>query len=180
MKLLVKFLDFSAFKLGFINKKTILILKTVKGTHYLNIPHFFSININNDSLEISCSSVEFSSVFNVLESTIQNIKENKLSFFKRKLLLNGLGFRSTFDKTLNNLVFKLGYSHLSSLKVPSFIKDIKIIKKGDTTVLVESSDKILLGNYIERILYLRKSDSYKGKGFFDKYKRRKLKQIKKK
>ena len=66
---------------------------------------------------------------------------------------------------------------MSNLNVPDFIKNIKIKKN---TILLESSDKILLGDYIKKIHELKKSDIYKGKGFSFQYENKKLKTIKKK
>ena len=92
-------------------------------------------------------------------------------------MLKGLGFRSTFDSTLSALTFKLGYSHLNTLNVPDYITNVKIKKN---TILLESTDKILLGDYMRKIHQLKESDIYKGKGFSYKYDTKKLKIIKKK
>lgn len=115
------------------------------------------------------------SIFNIFEKTINDIKNGVLSSAKKKILLKGLGFRSTFES--NTLTFKLGYSHLNTLQVPEYIKNVKIKKN---TILLESSDKILLGDYMRKIHQLKESDIYKGKGFSYKYDTKKLKIIKKK
>ncbi len=177
MKTTINFLDFKHVKLGYINKKKVLILTKAARTYYLPVPKCLTFKLNLDSCEISCESDTYFSVYNIFKSIYTNIQNDLLFSTKQKLLLKGLGFRGNVNTDENTLLFKLGYSHTSSLKIPSFVKNIKIKK---STVLLEGTDKILLGDYIQKIFRLKKSDAYKGKGFSYKYNTRKLKIIKKK
>lgn len=97
------------------------------------------------------------------------------NIFKKKLELNGLGFK--FLNVNENVELKLGYSHLISLSRPKTITKIAIRKKR---VTLESNDKIKLGNFANLLYKLRKYDSYKGKGFSFLNVKKKLKEIKKK
>ena len=47
-------------------------------------------------------------------------------------------------------------------------------------MLIESYDKISLGDFVKKVIDLRKADVYKGKGFSGQYEKKKLKVIKKK
>lgn len=109
--------------------------------------------------------------FKTLLISNNNVKNS----FKKKLELNGLGFK--FLNTDATVDLKLGYSHLVSLPRPKVVNKISIKKKR---VTLESNDKIKLGNFANLIYKLRKYDSYKGKGFSFVNVKKKLKEIKKK
>lgn len=179
MKVIINFSDFDKIQLGSIEKKVVLTLTKGTFSNYLVIPSCLSYSMSATGLEIFCSSNLEStiSIFNIFSNTFNNIKENSNSMSKQKILLKGLGFRSTFDEISKSLSFKLGYSHINTLDVPAYIKNVKIKKN---MLLLESSDKVLLGDYIRKIYSLRKSDAYKGKGFSHQYDTKKLKVIKKK
>jgi len=176
MKTIINFSEVDQVKLGNINNKVVIILIKQGSSFYLPIPTGLSYNLSDNSIEVSLDSNKNLSLFTTFNNLYNQIKSNT-SLSKKKIILKGLGFRSTFEDSTKILSFKLGYSHLSSLTVPDFIKNIKIKKN---TVLLESSDKILLGDYIKKIHQLKKSDIYKGKGFSYQYENKKLKTIKKK
>lgn len=179
MKLIINFSEFDQVSLGNVNNKKILTLLKNNSASYVQVPTCLDYNISNNSLEIFCNSTlqKDISIFNIFEKTVNDIKNNVLSLAKKKILLKGLGFRSTFDSTSSTITFKLGYSHLNTLNVPEYIKNVKVKKN---TILLESTDKILLGDYMKKIHQLKESDIYKGKGFSYKYDTKKLKIIKKK
>lgn len=111
-------------------------------------------------------------------NTFENLIKNSISVkfaLKKKLSLQGLGFKINIIE--RNISFKLGYSHLINLDLP---KSINRFFAGKRKVIIESSDKIKLGNFAYKIFSLRKYDSYKGKGFSMMKVKKKLKVIKKK
>jgi ribosomal protein L6P/L9E len=179
MKLIINFSEFDQVSLGNVNNKRILTLVKNNAASYVQVPTCLDYNISGDSIEIFCNSTlqKEISIFNIFEKTVSDVKNNALSLAKKKILLKGLGFRSTFDSTSSTITFKLGYSHLNTLNVPEYIKNVKVKKN---TILLESTDKILLGDYMKKIHQLKESDIYKGKGFSYKYDTKKLKIIKKK
>ena len=176
MKTIINFSEFDQVKLGHLNNKTVLILNKQGSSFYLPIPDELKYNVSDIAIEILSDSNKNLSLFNTFTNLLTQIKSNS-GLSKKKIILKGLGFRSTFEDSNKVLSFKLGYSHMSNLNVPDFIKNIKIKKN---TILLESSDKILLGDYIKKIHELKKSDIYKGKGFSFQYENKKLKTIKKK
>jgi ribosomal protein L6P/L9E len=76
-----------------------------------------------------------------------------------------------------NLCFKLGFSHVLFLSIPSNIINIIIDK---TFIILESDDLLVLGNFCKKIKQLKLPDIYKGKGFSYKNQKLILKSIKKK
>jgi len=179
MKLIINFSEFDQVSLGNVNNKRILTLIKNNSASYVQVPACLDYSISNNLIEIFCNSTlqKDTSIFNIFEKTLNAVKNGTLSITKKKILLKGLGFRSTFDSGLSTITFKLGYSHLNTLNVPEYIKNVKVKKN---TILLESSDKILLGDYMKKIHQLKESDIYKGKGFSYKYDTKKLKIIKKK
>jgi hypothetical protein len=81
---------------------------------------------------------------------------------KRKLILKGLGFRCFLSSDKKQISFKIGYSHIITLNVPEKILSIVIDKNF---LILESCDRVLLGNFSKRIKQLKTLDVYKNKGF---------------
>ena len=113
---------------------------------------------------------------NFLVNTL-NLYNKKVFAFRQKIILKGLGFKIFYNDTLNELSFKLGYSHLIYVKVPQGVQFIKILKN---ILIVSSFDAALLGNFVFNIQKLRYPDSYKGKGFRLKRQILRINQLKKK
>ena len=179
MKVIINFSDFDKVQLGSTNQKTLLALTKNGTSSYVVIPSCLTYSVLDTSIEVTCESKLDSvvSIFNIFQTTVINIKSAGQKISKQKILLKGLGFKSTFDDSTKTISFKLGYSHQNLLPVPEYIKNIKLKKN---LILLESTDKVLLGDYIRNIYQLRKSDAYKGKGFSYQYDTKKLKVIKKK
>lgn len=179
MKLTINFSDFDQVKLGNISNKTILTLVKNDSSSYLIIPSCLTYLPLCNSLDIFSTSLleNDKAIFMTFKNSFINVKSTINSLSKKKLILKGLGFRSIFNETTKKISFKLGYSHSNILDVPEYITNVKIKKN---MLLLESTDKVLLGNYIKKIHHLRESDAYKGKGFSYQYDNKKLKVIKKK
>ena len=87
---------------------------------------------------------------------------------RKKVLIKGLGYRiiileKTPDKIPSqaSLQFKLGFSHLKTILIPSQVHNYYLNKNSIT---FESYNASQLGNYVTRIKSFRKPDIYKGKG----------------
>ena len=137
----------------------------------INLPNkvFFSKNLSETSLKI------------VLENNEQKIKKKlktKLGFIsnfvyenlrlKKKLIVRsifliGTGFKvfkSKINKK-NEIIFKIGLSHLIKVLIPENISfEIKKINE----IKFFSYDKELLGSFLNFVASMRFPDSYKGRG----------------
>ena len=163
-------------KFGFCyyKKKKVLILKsTNKKEVFFFIPETLNLKIqaNDFQFNYQIKSSDISKFFFNVERYLNQKKERK------KLYLKGLGFRINLTENGSLLTLKLGFSHLIYLKIPKDRLNIVLSKKS---LSVEGEDKVLVGNFIAKIRALKKPDAYKGKGFFYKYQKEKLKIIKKK
>jgi ribosomal protein L6P/L9E len=160
----------------FVNSIRFLLLDNTFNKKYILAPRNCSFLKEDNLLKIkSLSNFEFKQFFNRVYFTIKNLN----MVFKKRLFLKGLGYRMSLAESKKNLELKLGFSHFISLNIPDNII-VKVLSKKKTKLHVESKNKVLLGNFLDRIVSLRSPDSYKGKGFWYKYQKKTLKIIKKK
>ncbi len=83
--------------------------------------------------------------------------------YKKELELIGVGYRANVQGNLLDLT--LGYSHNIIFQIPSEVKITAESAKGKAPLVVlESTDKQLIGQVAAKIRSLRKVEPYKGKG----------------
>lgn len=92
-------------------------------------------------------------------SIIYNMIKGVNQGFTSKLIFIGIGYRAKIEN--NNLILKLGFSHLISYKIPKNIK-ITILKLNIISVF--GYNKQLVHNISSLIRQLKKPEPYKGKG----------------
>lgn len=151
-------------------------LKSIKNSklYYLSVPNSISWKLNDSKLYFS--SFFYKEVLQFLRLFQIWLKKQE-SIIKKKLILKGLGFRISFDEKLNMLILKVGYSHLVNISLPMEKIKLKIQKNS---IILESTDNIILGNICNIIKNCRSIDVYKAKGFFFRNDKIKLKPVKKK
>ncbi len=114
------------------------------------------------------------SMHGLYRSLINNMVEGVTNGFQLVLELHGIGYRASNSGQLLNL--SLGYSHPVMFYIPEEIKVTTTSEKGQSpTIILESSNKELLGQIAAKIKSFRKTEPYKGKGvrFKGEYVRRK-------
>lgn len=148
---------------------------------FLKFPSFIMFSKKNDELIIT----KDPKWENISENSVKDYFLKLDSFvksanycYKRVLSLIGLGYRVNLVDNNSKLECKIGFSHLKYLKIP---KEIRVKVGGKKNVVqLEGLNKMLLGNFVGKMIRLRTPDSYKGKGFSLRYQQKKLKPIKKK
>ena len=96
-------------------------------------------------------------------SLINNMIVGVSEGYKKTMELVGVGYRAA--NTGNTLELSLGYSHMIYLQLPKEIKvETKSERNQNPLIILESSDKQLLGQVCAKIRSLRKPEPYKGKG----------------
>ena len=96
-------------------------------------------------------------------SLIANMVKGVSEGYKTEQELVGVGYRASNKGQL--LELSLGYSHNVLFELPNEIKITTASEKGkNPTVVLESSDKQLIGMVAAKIRSLRKPEPYKGKG----------------
>ena len=151
-------------------------LKSIKNSklYYLSVPNSISWKLTDSKLYFS--SFFYKEVLQFLRLFQIWLKKQE-TIIKKKLILKGLGFRISFDEKLNMLILKVGYSHLVNISLPMEKIKLKIQKNS---IILESTDNIILGNICNIIKNCRSIDVYKAKGFFFRNDKIKLKPVKKK
>ena len=135
-----------------------------KNYTFFAIPFFIKIKKNKDGFLF-----EFKNLFKFSNDLYCSKLLSWLRFsdkkIKQKLILKGLGFRSYMSEDKTRISFKIGFSHMISLKVPEKILSVAIEKNF---IVFEAHDNIILGNFCKKIKKLRRLDVYKNKGFSSK------------
>ncbi len=103
------------------------------------------------------------SMHGLYRALIHNMVVGVSEGYKKEMELVGVGYRAT--STGQVLELALGFSHAIFIKLPKEIKvEAKSERNKNPLIILESSDKQLLGQVCAKIRSLRKPEPYKGKG----------------
>nr|QCI06925.1 ribosomal protein L6 [Halydictyon mirabile] len=110
-------------------------------------------------------------IYGLSRSIINNMVIGVLKGFEKKLIINGVGYRSQMKN--KTLVLNLGYSHPINIKPP---KDINITVENNVNISVTGINKEIVGQIAAKIRSMRPPEPYKGKGikYFNEIIRRKV------
>jgi ribosomal protein L6P/L9E len=143
---------------------------------FISVPPPINIVKGGKFLSFSVSDFKYKlfllAYFNFFLKFVKNVKRD----FCKKLTLVGLGFRITLLENGCLLRFKLGFSHLVDIVVPTQLR--AIVRKNNLYLL--GVNPIFLGNFCKKIQLLKRPNAYTGKGFWFKNKKQTLKVFKKK
>ena len=92
-------------------------------------------------------------------SHIKNMVQGVNDGFEKKLILEGVGFKSQVNN--DKLVLALGFSHPVEVAIPVGL-DVKAEKN---LLTISGIDKELVGSFSAKVRSLKKPEPYKGKGF---------------
>ena len=146
-----------------LNNERFLVFKNTSETRYVFLESYISVEKKDDQLILAtCLELkENENLFSLFVSKVDFVIKNLTVIYKKKLILKGLGFRCNVNEKLKSVEFKLGFSHLLNLTIPENVK--MTVRK--CYINIESTNNILLGNFINKIISLKRPYSYKGKGF---------------
>jgi len=119
-----------------------------------------SIKIENKqvTLEPTKKTIESNALWGTYSSHISNMIEGVNKGFEKKLIVEGIGFKSDVKGTDLNL--SLGFSHLVKLAIP---KDLKVTAEKNV-VTVSGVNKESVGEFSAKLRAFKKPEPYKGKG----------------
>ena len=178
----VKQLNFSTLQISNLSfvlfKETkMLLLKISENKYkYFVIPLDLKFRKENDIIEFSSESNSKQKIFDSYIKRFLIWLKSYNKKIKKKLYLKGLGYRCFLSDDQNQILFKIGYSHINSLSIP---KNLSLILIDKTSISVEGYDGTLIGNFCQQIKNLKLPNIYKGKGFLYKNEKFLLKPIKK-
>ncbi len=136
---------------------------TVKGTQG-TLTKFFknNIDINVGDKEINLvpkvENLENRALWGTYASHIMNMIKGVNTPFQKKLILEGIGFKSEVKGA--NLVLALGFSHPVNVAIPA---DLKVTAEKNV-ITVSGANKETVGEFTASVRALKKPEPYKGKG----------------
>lgn len=148
-----------------IGEDNVITLKGPKGELSQHVGGNMKIEINDGVLTIARPNEEKESraLHGLYRSLLNNMVIGVSEGFRKELELVGVGYRVTNNGQV--LELSLGYSHSIFLELPKEVKvETKMERNKNPLILLESSDKQLLGQVCAKIRSFRKPEPYKGKG----------------
>ncbi|MCS7297539.1 MAG: 50S ribosomal protein L6 [Bacteroidia bacterium] len=144
----------------------VLTLQGPKGTSTLVLPEGFNLQQQDGTLRLLRPSDEkrHKALHGTFRALIQNAVIGISQGFQRALEVVGIGYKAEL-KGSELLLLTLGYSHDIAFVLPPGIKAQVIQERGQNLrIVLESTDKQLLGQVAAMLRSLRPPDPYKGKG----------------
>nr|QCI04804.1 ribosomal protein L6 [Bornetia secundiflora] len=155
-----------------INKSHIAI-KGPKGELNYQMSELINVDKNNNTIILSKkdNTKKAQAIHGLSRSIINNMVIGVSIGFKKKLVIEGVGYRSQLEG--KNLILNVGYSHPVKIEPP---KDIKITVDNNTNILITGINKETVGQIAATIRSIRPPEPYKGKGirYADEIIRRKV------
>ncbi len=132
-----------------------------KSTLTLQMPPMVSVDVKDNQVLVAMASADrrANAMQGLTRSLIQNMVIGVTAGFKKELSIVGIGYKAVLAGS--TLTLSLGYSHPIVYEVPA---GIKLTVTPDNKIIVEGSDKQLVGQVAATIRRFRKPDPYKGKG----------------
>nr|YP_009394390.1 ribosomal protein L6 [Leptosiphonia brodiei]ARW62952.1 ribosomal protein L6 [Leptosiphonia brodiei] len=143
-----------------INKSAINI-KGNKGEMSYNIPPEINVEKKENKLIVTKidQTKQAQALHGLSRSIINNMTIGVSQGFHKKLVIQGVGYRSQMDGKI--LVLNLGYSHPIKIDPPI---DININVENNTNIIISGVDKEKVGQIAASIRSTRPPEPYKGKG----------------
>lgn len=135
-------------------------VKGKEGTLTKNFSNNIVIKIDGASviLEPKVVNLQNKALWGTYSSHAQNMIKGVVTPFVKKLILEGIGYKSEVKGT--NLVLALGFSHQVNVAIPEGLK----VTAEKNVITTSGADKELVGSFAAKIRSLKKPEPYKGKG----------------
>ena len=119
-----------------------------------------SVNINGDEVTFTPKNEEIATkaLWGTYSSHVQNMIAGVNDGYQKKLILEGVGFKS--EVTGQNIKFALGFSHPVLVEIPAGLT----VTAEKNIITISGIDKDAVGQFAAKIRDLKKPEPYKGKG----------------
>lgn len=148
-----------------VNAENVVTVKGPKGELKQNIHPEMKLEINGAEMTVvrPSDAINHKALHGLTRALVANMVTGVTDGFVRNLELVGVGFKAS--NTGNLLDLSLGYSHNIVFEIPSELKLTTVTEKGSNPkIILEGTDKQLIGSVASKIRSLRKPEPYKGKG----------------
>ena len=139
-----------------------IVVKGPKGTLEKDLHKNMTVTMEGNTITVTRPNDEAvnRSLHGLTRTLISNMIEGGVNEFKRKLEINGVGYRA--QNKGNDLVMNLGYSHPVEIVAP---EGISFDLTDANHITVRGIDKELVGQTAAVIRTKRPPEVYRGKGF---------------
>lgn len=136
-------------------------VKGPKGSLERNFPGDISIVIDgkNITLNLIKENKQTLALWGTYASHIKNMIKGVTEGFEKKLILEGVGYKSQVNG--NKLALALGFSHPVEVEIPAGLS----VKAEKNLLTISGIDKESVGSFSAKIRAMKKPEPYKGKGF---------------
>ncbi len=138
-------------------------LVTVKGPQGTLTREFKSavsveVKEGNVVLAPTKTDLQTAALWGTYASHLSNMIEGVNKLFTKKLIIEGIGYKSDVQGT--NLILTIGFSHPVPMAIPTGLK--VTVEKG--TITISGADKEMVGQFAANVRSNKKPEPYKGKG----------------
>lgn len=116
------------------------------------------IDGENISFDKKVETLESKSMWGTVASHVRNMITGVTEGFTKKLILEGVGFKSEVKDGFLNLA--LGFSHPVKMEIP---KELTVTAEKNN-ITITGIDKELVGSFTAKVRSMKKPEPYKGKG----------------
>src|SRR5450631_3074007 len=148
-----------------VGSDNIVTVKGPKGELKQAIDRDIKVEVKDNQIHISrpTDQIRHRALHGLYRSLLSNMVKGVAEGYKRQLELIGVGFKASNQGNLLDLA--LGYSHNIIFEIPKELKLATAQEKGENPkIMLEGTDKQLIGQVAAKIRGLRKPEPYKGKG----------------
>ena len=125
------------------------------------LPPHVSVEVEDGKVYVQQASEDrrANAMHGLTRSLIQNMVTGVTAGFRKELVIVGVGYKAQLAGS--KLTLTLGFSHPIVFEVP---QGVKLTVTPDNKMVIEGSDKQLVGETAARIRRFRPPEPYKGKG----------------
>ena len=136
-------------------------VKGTKGSLERSFRPDISIGIDGRqiSLAVAKENKQTKALWGTYASHIKNMIKGVNDGFEKKLILEGVGYKSQVNS--DKLILALGFSHPVEVEIPAGLN----VKAEKNLLTISGIDKELVGSFSAKVRALKKPEPYKGKGF---------------
>lgn len=148
-----------------VSKGNLVTIKGSKGTLTQSVDPDLTVALEDGTLSVTrpTDQKRHKAAHGLYRALLNNMVQGVSEGFSKRLELIGVGYR--VSNTGNLLELTLGYSHPIIFEIPKELNLTTKMEKGEApTIILEGSDKQLLGQVCAKIRKYRKPEPYKGKG----------------
>ena len=148
-----------------VSPENVISIKGPKGELHQAIDRDIKVELKEDQIEFvrPTDQIRHRALHGLYRALVANMVKGAGEGYKRQLELIGVGFKASNQGNLLDLA--LGFSHNIIFEIPKELKLTTSQEKGENPkIMLEGTDKQLIGQVAAKIRGLRKPEPYKGKG----------------